>query len=71
MDPAFTTPQIAHLDRDKLQKVEDLERQLGGAIVIAYDQPVVPAELTPEQVAILQRLERELGVCLVAYRKPG
>jgi hypothetical protein len=37
--------------------------------VVAYDQPVVPARLNPEQIKALQDTEREVGACLVAYEK--
>ncbi len=69
MDPSFTTPKIAYLNKEALQKVNVLEEKLGGVYVIAYDQPLTPAQLTPEQLAEVQKMEAELGLCLVAYHK--
>ena len=61
-------PQVAHLDPPAIAKVEAMERTLGDVYVVAYEKPMTPAQLTPEQVNILQKAERDLGVCLVAYR---
>lgn len=61
-------PAIAHLAPDQVAKVEAVERSLGDVYVVAYEKPVVPAELTPEQIQMLQQAERELGVCLIAYK---
>ncbi|MBI3947129.1 MAG: hypothetical protein HY321_14485 [Armatimonadetes bacterium] len=64
-------PDYADLTPEQLHKIEELERDLGGVYVIAYEQPPVPAHLSDEQMERLQSAERELpGVVLVAYRKP-
>ena len=67
--PQFTEPHIAQLSQQQLARVQDLEKKLGGVYVVAYQQPVAPAPLTPEQLQALQAAEREVGACLVAYRK--
>ena len=54
-----------------MAKLESLEKALGDVYVVAYEKPVVPAQLKPEQVKLLQQAERELGVCLVAYEAEG
>lgn len=59
------------LSAEAEQKVRELERTLGNVYVIAYDQPVIPAALNRDQVSELERVERELGVFLVAYEKPS
>jgi hypothetical protein len=64
----FTKPKVAALAKDGVAKVQAVEKKL-GTYVIAYEQPVEPASLTAEQLKELERLEGELGVCLVAYRK--
>ena len=64
----FNQPKVATLAGDAVAKVQAVEKKL-GAYVIAYEHPVQPASLTPEQLAELTRLEDELGVCLVAFRK--
>lgn len=66
-----TQLRVAALSPQALAKVREVEKQLGGAIVIAYEQPVVPAALTPEQVKVVEAAEQQLGVCLVAYEKPA
>jgi hypothetical protein len=60
--------QLATVNAEQLKKLQDLEREL-GTYVVAYTQPLTPAQLSPKQVARLQALEKELGLCLVAYRK--
>jgi len=64
----MSAPQVAHLGPAEVAKVEAVERTLGDVYVVAYEKPVAPARLTPEQVSALQKAERELGVCLVAYQ---
>ena len=59
---------LAKLDEEQLKRVEQMEEQL-GVNVLAYTQPIVPADLTEEQLAKLEALEAELGLCLVAYGK--
>jgi hypothetical protein len=59
---------LATLTEGQLRKVHDLEREL-GAYVLAYTQPLTPAQLSREHLAKLEALEKELGLCLVAYRK--
>ena len=60
--------QLAMLNAEQLKKLHDLEREL-GTYVLAYTEPLTPAQLSREQVARVQALEKELGLCLVAYRK--
>jgi len=59
---------LAALNEKQLRKVRELEEEM-GTYVLAYTQPIVPAQLTQEQLAKLRALEADLGLCLVAYRK--
>jgi hypothetical protein len=61
-------PAVAHLAPADVAKVEAVEKTLGDVYVVAYEKPAVPAQLTPEQVQVLQQAERDLGVCLIAYQ---
>lgn len=63
-------PPVASLSSEAVAKVQALEEKLGSVVVVAYEQPFVPAQLTQEQLDALWELEKELGVCLIAYRKP-
>ena len=60
---------VASLRPEAVSKVQEVEKKLGGVYVIAYEHPVQPATLSPAQLAELAKVEEELGVCLVAYRK--
>ena len=63
-------PKIAQLGRQQVERVQELERELGGVFVVAYERPLRPAKLTDEQVAKLQAAEDETGgVYLVAYEQ--
>lgn len=64
-------PAVAQLGPAQVAKVEAVERALGHVYVVAYENPSVPAQLTPKQLEALQQAERELGVCLVAYQAPA
>jgi len=59
---------VAALPADAVARVQAMEKKL-GTYVIAYEHPVIPASLSPQQLFELNKLEEELGVCLVAFRK--
>jgi len=62
----------AVLEEGEVHRLQQFEHDLGDdAVVIAYAKTLEPAELTPEQLRRLRQLERELGVYLVAWRKPA
>ena len=65
----LTKPKVATLPHQAVAKVQAVEKKLGNVYVIAYEHPVQPATLTQAQLAQLAKVEDELGVCLVAYRK--
>jgi hypothetical protein len=64
----LSKPHVAHLAPAAVAKVEAVERTLGDVYVVAYEKPVIPAALSPEQLKMVQQAERDLGVCLVAYQ---
>jgi hypothetical protein len=57
----------AHLEPSVLEEVQDLEREY-GIILLAFQKPPAPAELTQDQVIQIQQLERKLGCRLIAYQ---
>lgn len=65
----MSTPKmrIAKLDEASLRKLRSIEETMGATILAL--EPVYPvAQLTPEQLEVLQKLEKELGVVLIAYQ---
>ena len=57
---------IAALDHDGLDKVQALEKEIGGC-VLALEPKVTLKELSADQLAKLRSAEDELGVVLMAY----
>lgn len=57
---------IADLKGDALDKVQELENEL-GKVVVAYQPTPRLAHLSPEQLQRMQQLEVELGIVLLAY----
>jgi hypothetical protein len=60
---------LAKLTQDQLEEIKKLEERWKGVILLAYEKSAEPAQLSPEQLAKIQNMERELGVILVAFRK--
>lgn len=65
MTVAYLKP--AQLDRDRMQKLQSLEKELGSWIVAVEPQAQV-APLSDDQLRRLQDVERDLGVVLLAYQ---
>ena len=59
---------IADLDEETLDRIKDLESEM-GTLILALSPQYPIAELTEEQAAKLKELEEELGVVLVAYQQ--
>jgi hypothetical protein len=57
---------IANLTAEQLEKVKELETDL-GTWVVAVEPEIRLADLTEAQVKKLQAVEKELGVILLAY----
>ena len=70
--------ELAVLTPDQVERIQELERRLGGAYVLAFRKPAakpnlaagVPlAELTEEQAGLLAETEAVIGdVLLLAFR---
>jgi len=58
----------AHLKKDQINKLQELEKEL-GKVVIAYEPEPTFARLSEEQLKRVQEVEQELGLILVAYKK--
>lgn len=56
----------AELDQEDLKTIQSLESELGKTIV-ALDNRLQYARMTPEQMQKLRKAEQKLGVVLVAY----
>ncbi len=65
MTVAYLKP--AQLDRERMQRLQSLEKELGTWIVAVEPQAEVAA-LSDDQLRRLQDAERELGVVLLAYQ---
>jgi len=61
-----TRMKYAELNEAELRKVQLLEDQLGGVVVV-MERLFPPARLEEAQLERLRSLEQELGVTLVAY----
>lgn len=60
----------ASLSPDEEQVLHEIEDDLGNVYVIAYDQPLMPARLSDEQLQQLREAENKMhDKVLVAYRK--
>jgi hypothetical protein len=64
-----TVSKYARLNKDELDKVQTLEKQI-NKIVLAYepDKQSPYADLNEAQVEKIRALEREFGVTLLAYK---
>lgn len=62
------SPQVrfARLDKEKISKLQALEKEL-GTYVLAFEPVMKIANLPPEKLKMLQDAEEELGVILIAY----
>ncbi len=58
---------FAHLEHPMVKEVQSLENKY-GVILLAYEKPPEPADLTQDQIIEVQRFERKLGCRLIAYR---
>ena len=58
----------AKLSEAEVEKIRDLEAELGRVFLLAVEKPPEFAELKKDQLAKIQKLEKELDVRLVAYK---
>ena len=57
---------IAKLENDKLETIQNLEKEVGKTLVAFSCHDVKPAELSSEQLTKIQEAEKKLGLSLVA-----
>jgi hypothetical protein len=61
-------PGIAKLTKAQMNKVQDLEGEL-GVILLAHEKMPALSELSREEMKVLKDAEKKLGMTLVAYRR--
>lgn len=59
---------FAKLTESQIEEIRKFEARWKNLVLLAYEKPIEPANLSSEQVKQIQRLEKELNVTLVAYR---
>jgi hypothetical protein len=57
---------LSRLDQGKLNEIKAFEKQLGKAILAWSCGDVKPADLSADQLAELETLQKRLGLVLVA-----
>jgi len=57
-----------YVEKKGVHEIEKLEKET-GKLLLAYPTPPVPAELSNEDKAKIESLEKKLCVRLVAYEK--
>ena len=55
-----------YVDEEGVNAIKALEKET-GKLILAYPTPPVAANLTPEQMKKIEKLEKKLCVRLVAY----
>ncbi len=63
-----TMVKFASLDQRQLDRLHDLEREL-GKVIVAFEPVVRLASLSADEIERLKATEQELGVVLVAYEQ--
>ncbi len=59
---------LSKLDSDNLKVIQDLEKEIGSALIAVSGVNVQSAALADDKVRRLQSLEEKLGVVLVAVK---
>ncbi len=57
---------IAKLEKDKLEAIQKLEKELGKTLVAFSCHDVKPAQLSDVQLSKIKTAEQKLGLALVA-----
>ncbi len=57
------------LDEKSINAVKNLEKDLDTTLLAFSCYPLNPAEISQEQLAKIQQVEKELGISLVAIKK--
>lgn len=56
----------SHLEKDKIEQIKSLEKEIGKTMLAISCQAVQPSPLTPDQLAKIKALEESTGLVLVA-----
>ncbi len=56
----------AAMDKEKLEGLKALEKELGSILLAFSCKEVTPAKLSSEQLEKIKNLEKELGMVIVA-----
>jgi hypothetical protein len=56
------------LDREKMQRLQSLEKEL-GTVIVAVEPEATVASLPPDKLKRLKEAEKEMGVILLAYNE--
>lgn len=59
---------LSSLDKEKIKSIESVEKQIGKTLLAFSCHDTAPAQLTPEEIAIIGETEKKLGVALVAVK---
>jgi hypothetical protein len=59
---------LSRLDNEKIKSIESVEKQIGKTILAFSCHDTAPAQLTPEEIALIGETEKKLGVALVAVK---
>lgn len=56
-----------YVDDEGVAQIQALEKET-GTLIMAYNTPSIPAELSADQLKKIEALEKQLCVRLVAYK---
>ena len=59
---------LANLEPDRLKAIQELEKEIGTALIAVSEVSVEKATLADDKLSQLQTLEQKLGVILVAAK---
>jgi hypothetical protein len=59
---------LAKLTDVQLNEIRKFEKEWNDIVLLAYQKPAEPAQLSLEQMQKIRNLEKELGIILVAYK---
>jgi hypothetical protein len=59
---------LAKLTDVQLNEIRKFEKEWNDIVLLAYQKPAEPAQLSLEQMQKIRNLEKKLGIILVAYK---
>mgnify|MGYP000385528989 CR=1 FL=1 len=60
---------LSNLNEEQLREIQDLENELDRSLLAFFCFDLQPAHLDAESVQRIQRLEKDLGVALMAVQE--